>query len=134
MLAERLIGPKTSEVPEFAPLLRELDAHYPLAGHVITSDVGRTVKDHATLICGEILAHYVFTVKQNTPALWDELDALDWKAVPVQNATQEKGHGRRERRTIQVMKAPEHVAAMSAAKRATPVPSTPGIRAAGATR
>ena len=78
--------------------------------HVITSDVGRTVKDHATLICGEILAHYVFTVKQNTPALWDELDALDWKAVPVQNATQEKGHGRRERRTIQVMKAPEHVA------------------------
>ena len=110
MLAERLIGPKTSEVPEFATLLRELDAHYPLAGHVITSDVGRTVKDHATLICGEILAHYVFTVKQNTPALWDELDALDWKAVPVQNATQEKGHGRRERRTIQVMKAPEHVA------------------------
>jgi hypothetical protein len=48
-------------------------------------------------------------VKQNTPALWAELDALDWAAVPVQHATEEKGHGRRERRTIQVMDAPEHI-------------------------
>ena len=110
VLAEHLIGPKTNEVPEFAPLLRELDAYYPLAGHVVTADAGHTVKAHATLICGELLAHYVFTVKQNTPALWDELDALDWKAIPVQNATEEKGHGRRERRTIQVMDAPAHVA------------------------
>jgi hypothetical protein len=33
VLAERLIGPKTSEVPEFAPLLRELDEYCCLAGH-----------------------------------------------------------------------------------------------------
>ena len=51
----------------------------------------------------------MFTVKQNTPALWDEIDALDWASVPVQQVTEEKGHGRRERRTIQVMNAPEHV-------------------------
>ena len=31
------------------------------------------------------------------------------EARPVQHATEEKGHGRRERRTIQVMDAPEHV-------------------------
>ena len=110
MLAERLIGPKTNEVPEFAPLLRELNGYYPLAGHVITADAGHTVRAHATFICQELLAHYVFTVKQNTPALWAELDALDWKSVPVQHATEEKGHGRRERRTIQVMDAPAHIA------------------------
>jgi hypothetical protein len=40
---------------------------------------------------------------------WAELDALDWASVPVQHATEEKGHGRRERRTIQVMNAPEHI-------------------------
>jgi len=48
-------------------------------------------------------------VKLNTRKLRDELDALDWKSVPVQHATEEKGHGRRERRTIQVMKAPDHI-------------------------
>ena len=109
VLAERLIGPKTSEVPEFAPLLRELNGYYCLAGHVITADAGHTVKAHAAFICEELLAHYVFTVKLNTPALWDDLDALDWASVPVQHATEEKGHGRRERRTIQVTDAPAHI-------------------------
>jgi predicted transposase YbfD/YdcC len=109
VLAERLIGPKTNEVPGFAPLLRELNGHYRLAGHVITADAGHTVKAHAAFICGELLAHYVFTVKQNTPALWDEIDALDWASVPVRHTTEEKGHGRRERRTIQVMDAPAHI-------------------------
>jgi predicted transposase YbfD/YdcC len=109
VLAERLIGPKTNEVPEFAPLLHGLNEYYCLAGHVITADAGHTVKAHARLICGELLAHYVFTVKLNTPGLWQELDALDWASVPVQHATQEKGHGRRERRTIQVTDAPEHI-------------------------
>jgi predicted transposase YbfD/YdcC len=109
VLAEHLIGPKTNEVPEFAPLLRELNQYYLLAGHVVTADAGHTVRAHAKLICEELLAHYVLTVKQNTPKLWEELDALDWAAVPVQHATEEKGHGRCERRTIQVMDAPAHI-------------------------
>lgn len=109
VLAEHLIGPKTNEVPEFAPLLRGLNEYHPLAGHVITADAGHTVRAHAKLICEELFAHYVFTVKCNTPKLWEELDALDWAAVPVQHAAEEKGHGRRERRTIQVMDAPEHI-------------------------
>ena len=109
VLAERLIGPKTNEVPEFAPLLRELNQYYLLAGHVITADAGHTVRAHAAFICEELLAHFVFTVKQNTPRLWAELDALDWASVPVRHVTEEKGHGRRERRTIQVMNVPAHI-------------------------
>src|SRR5271165_3709345 len=109
VLAERLIGPKTNEVPEFAPLLLALNEYYPLAGHVITADAGHTVKAHAELICGKLLAHYVFTVKCNTKKLWEELDALDWATVPVQHESRDNGHGRRERRTIQVMDAPEHI-------------------------
>ena len=109
VLAERLIGPKTNEVPEFAPLLRGLNEYYCLAGHVVTADAGHTVKAHSRLICEELPAHYVFTVKLNTKKLREELDALDWRKVPVQHETREKGHGRRERRTIQVMDAPEHI-------------------------
>src|SRR5260370_207060 len=90
VLAERLIGPKTNEVPEFAPLLRGLNECYCLTGHVVTADAGHTVKAHARLICEELLAHYVFTVKLNTKKLWEELDALDWRKVPVQHETSAK--------------------------------------------
>jgi len=109
VIAETLIGAKTNEVPEFAPLLRGLNERYPLAGHVITADAGHTVRAHARLICGELLAHYVLTVKRNTAKLYDTLDALDWASVPVQHETADTGHGRKERRTIQVMDAPEEI-------------------------
>jgi len=55
VLAERLTGAKTNEVPELAPLLRELDSRLPLAGHVITADAARTVRAHASLICGDLM-------------------------------------------------------------------------------
>ena len=51
-------------------------------------------------------------VKQNTPKLYDALDALDWAAVKVQHEITETGHGREERRTIQVTDAPEEVRAL----------------------
>ncbi|MDQ2707351.1 MAG: transposase family protein [Actinomycetota bacterium] len=44
VIAERLIGPKTNEVPEFAPLPRELNHHVPLSGHVITADAGHRAR------------------------------------------------------------------------------------------
>jgi hypothetical protein len=106
VIAERLIGPKTNDVPELAPLLRELNEHYCLAGHVITVDAGHIVRAHASFICEELTAHYVMTVKLNTLGLYGAIDALDWASVPVQHETAETGHGRRERRTIQVMDAP----------------------------
>jgi hypothetical protein len=69
-------------------------------------DAGHTVRSHATFVTEEMLAHYVMTVKENTKGLFDRIDALDWAAVPVSHTTVDKGHGRRERRTIQVMPAP----------------------------
>jgi predicted transposase YbfD/YdcC len=109
VIAEVLIGAKTNEVPEFAPLLRALNERIPLAGHVITIDAGHTVRAHASFICQELMAHYVMTVKRNTPGLYDALDGLDWAPVPVQHQVTENGHGRHERRTIQVMAAPGHI-------------------------
>jgi DDE_Tnp_1-associated/Transposase DDE domain len=108
VLAERAIGAKTNEIPAFAPLLTELDGYHQLAGHVITADAAHTVNAHARFICETLLAHYVLTVKENRPRLWDELDALNWKKAPRLTVT-EAGHGRREKRTIQVMDAPAHI-------------------------
>jgi predicted transposase YbfD/YdcC len=102
VIAERLIGPKTNEVPELQPLLRGLD----LAGWVLTMDAGHTVRSHATFICEELLAHFVMIVKGNQKSLFEKLDALDWASVPVTHKTTGTGHGRRETRTIQVMDAP----------------------------
>jgi predicted transposase YbfD/YdcC len=108
VLAERAIGAKTNEIPEFAPLLTELDGYYPLAGHVITADAHHTVRKHARLICEQLLAHYVLTVKQNCPALWAELDALNWRKAR-KHVIQERRHGRWEKRTIQVLPVPAHI-------------------------
>jgi predicted transposase YbfD/YdcC len=108
VLAERAVGARTNEVPGFAPLLRELDSRYPLAGRVVTADAAHTVRAHASFICGELMAHYVFTVKQNTPALRAGLDALNWKKAR-RHVTGERGHGRRERRTVQVLDAPAQI-------------------------
>jgi hypothetical protein len=79
VIAERQVGAKSNEVPEFQPLLRGL----PLAGWVLTMDAGHTVRTHATFITGDLLAHYVMIVKENQPTLYARLDALDWASVPV---------------------------------------------------
>lgn len=102
VIAERLVGAKSNEVPQFQPLLRGLN----LAGWVITMDAGHTVRAHAAFITEELFAHYVMIVKGNQKGMFARLDALDWKNVPIGYCTTDVGHGRRERRTIQVMDAP----------------------------
>ena len=52
-------------------------------------------------------ADYIFTgVKDNQPKLFDALDALPWRDVPVQHTMSDRAHGRDETRTIQVLPAP----------------------------
>jgi predicted transposase YbfD/YdcC len=102
VIAERLIGAKTNEVPEFAPLLRGL----PLGGWVLTIDAAHTVRAHARFIAEELFAHYIMIVKQNQKGLFQRLNGLDWASVPVTHRSVDTGHGRREIRTIQVMDAP----------------------------
>lgn len=108
VLAERLVGAKTNEVPEFAPLLRGLAARVGgVAGCVFTMDALHTVRAHAEMIVGELFAHYVMTVKENTKSLYDKINALDWANVPIAHETLDVGHGRRDRRTIRVLDAPD---------------------------
>ena len=117
VLAERLIGAKTNEVPEFAPLLRGLAKRVGgVGGCVFTMDAAHTVRAHATLITSELFAHYVMIVKQNTKKLYAKIDALDWANVPIAHQSIDVGHGRRDKRTIRVLDAPDDLGFPGAAQ------------------
>jgi len=94
-------------VPEFAPLLRGLAGRVGgVGGCVFTMDAAHTVRAHARLITSELPAHYVMIVKQNTKALYDKIDALDWANASIAHETLDIGHGRRDKRTLRVRDAP----------------------------
>ena len=102
--AQAGVGAKTNEVPVAAVVLGQLDLH----GKVVTADALHTVKATARLI-REGGGEFVLPVKENRRALFDAIDALPWKGVPVAHAATDKGHGRITTRTIQVLPAPERL-------------------------
>jgi predicted transposase YbfD/YdcC len=100
--AQAAVGAKTNEVPVAAVVLGRLDLH----GKVVTADALHTVRATARLI-HEGGGEFVFPVKENRRSLFDAIDALPWKDVPVAHTATDKGHGRITTRTIQVLPAPE---------------------------
>jgi predicted transposase YbfD/YdcC len=106
VLSQVEVGAKTNEIPMFAPLLDQLaDTDVDLAQAVITADALHTQRAHAQYL-HKRGAGFVFTVKQNQPALFTALDALPWAQVPVAARDVDTGHGRVTTRTIQVLPAP----------------------------
>ena len=100
--AQAAVGAKTNEVPVAKVVLGQLDLH----GKVVTADALHTVKATARLI-HEGGGEFVFPVKENRRSLFDAIDALPWKDVPIGHAATDRGHGRITTRTIQVLPAPE---------------------------
>jgi len=111
VIAEREIPAKTNEIPEIGPMLRELNARFPLAGWVISADALHAQRALAALACEELSAHYVLTVKGNQAGLHAALQGLCW-AGAARHVTTGKGHGRRETRRHLVMDAPDEVKAL----------------------
>jgi predicted transposase YbfD/YdcC len=100
--AQAAVGAKTNEVPVAAVVLGGIDLH----GKVVTADALHTVKATARLI-HEGGGEFIFPVKENRRSLFDAIDALPWRNVPVAHAATDKGHGRITTRTIQVLPAPD---------------------------
>jgi predicted transposase YbfD/YdcC len=96
------VGAKTNEIPKLSELLDTLD----ITGVVITADAMHTQRDTADYL-HQRGADFCFCVKENQPTLFTTLDALPWNDVPITHTTTERGHGRIERRTIQVLPAPD---------------------------
>jgi predicted transposase YbfD/YdcC len=100
--ALREIGAKTNEIPEFAPLLEQID-NADLTDCVITVDALHAQKAHATYLVEERGAHYLLSVKDNQPTLAGQLRKLPWKQVPVLHRSTDRGHGREEVREVKVV-------------------------------
>lgn len=99
MLANTDVDAKTNEITRLRPLLDQIDG---LAGVVVTADALHCQRDHVTYLAGRG-AHWILTVKGNQPHLHAQLSALPWRAVPDAARTADRGHGRREIRTIKVL-------------------------------
>lgn len=106
VLAQRDVAHKTNEITQLKPLLDPLD----LTGWVVTLDALHCQRRTARYLVEDKNAAYVFTAaKDNQPTLFAQLDALPWATVPIAHTMCDRGHGRDERRTIQVMPAPEGI-------------------------
>jgi predicted transposase YbfD/YdcC len=100
--AQTEVGVKTNEVPMAAVVLGQID----LNNKIVTADALHTVKATANHI-HDNGGEFVLPVKENRQALFDALDALPWRQVPIAHTATDKGHGRITTRTIQVLPAPE---------------------------
>jgi len=103
-LGQVAVDAKTSEIPAVRELLK---AFADLAGAVVTLDALHTQHDTAQAILAR-QADYVMTVKANMPTLYRQLRALPWKDVrSVSSVTRD--HGRRARRTVKAVLAPDWI-------------------------
>ena len=101
VLAQIDVHHKTNEIPMFAPLLDTIS----VAGMLITADCLHTQRKHAEYLHRRD-ADFVFCVKNNQPGLFAALDVLPWPEIPITHRMTDRGHGRLETRTLQVMSAP----------------------------
>jgi predicted transposase YbfD/YdcC len=99
VLAQTDVAGKTNEITRFRPLLDQIED---LREVVITADAMHCQRDHVAYLA-ERGAHWILTVKGNQPHLHAQLRALPWKAVPDGDRVDDRGHGRREIRTIKIL-------------------------------
>jgi predicted transposase YbfD/YdcC len=104
-VAQLDVDGKSNEITAFIPLLDQIPC---LRNVVVSADMMHTQREHAGYLHRRG-AYFVLPVGGNQPGLFDQLDALDWKDVPVGWMTYDRGHGRQEIRTIQVRPAPKRV-------------------------
>lgn len=76
---------------------------------LVSADALHTQRAHARYLVEDKGADYLLTVKDNQPGLFAQLNALPWTQVPVAHTDHDRGHGRIERRTIQILPAPDTI-------------------------
>lgn len=103
VLAQVAIAAKSNEIPAFTPLLDQIQAQLgSLAGTIIVADALHAQVGHAPAVNvrdGQLMV----TVKTNQPTPHAQLKQLPWAQVPVGYRTRDRGHGRRETRTVKAL-------------------------------
>lgn len=78
VVAQTEVANKTNEIPT----LRELLEPLVIEDQVVTADAMHTQHETARFLVEDKQAHYLLTVKQNQPALLNDIQAFDWEASP----------------------------------------------------
>ncbi|MEU8265337.1 ISAs1 family transposase [Micromonospora sp. NPDC048999] len=103
VLAQVTVEAKSNEIPAFAPLLNAVQAVLgDLTGVLFVADALHTQTGHAREIAARG-AHLLVQVKANQPTLFAQLKHLPWPQIPAGDRTRDRGHGRRETRTVKAV-------------------------------
>ncbi|MGY3521134.1 ISAs1 family transposase, partial [Micromonospora sp. PTRAS2] len=103
VLAQVTVDAKSNEIPAFAPLLDAVEQVLgTLAGVLFIADALHTQTGHADEVTAR-RAHLLVQVKANQPTLFKQLKRLPWAQIPVGDRTRDRGHGRRETRTVKAV-------------------------------
>jgi len=103
VLAPVTIDAKSNEIPAFGPLL---DAVETMLGTLTGSCSPRmpcTPRPATPTRSHAAGAHLLVQVKANQPTLFKQLKRLPWAQIPAGNRTRDRGHGRRETRTVKAV-------------------------------
>jgi len=103
VLGQLAVASKSNEIPALRDLLDSMD----ITDAVVSADAMHCQRETANHITGRG-AHYLLTVKANQPTLRAACKALPWRDVPAVSTT-DRGHGRRVRRTIKAVQAPDWI-------------------------
>jgi predicted transposase YbfD/YdcC len=102
-LAQLPLEAKGGEIAQVKPLIEQIEAVLgSVTAAVFVADALHAQTMHATDLTARGAALFV-TVKTNQRSLHQRLRALPWPAVPVGDRTRDRGHGRRETRTVTVV-------------------------------
>lgn len=79
-----------------------LDQIGDLRGVVVTADALHCQRDHVAYLAGRG-AHWILTAKGNQPILHQQLAGPLWRQTPDADRNTDRGHGRREIRTLKIL-------------------------------
>lgn len=103
VLAQVQIAAKSNEIPAFTPLLEQVAARLgDLNNVVFVADALHAQVAHAREVA-RLGGHLYVPVKANQPTLFAQLKQLPWAEVPVGDRRRDRGHGRRETRTVKAL-------------------------------
>jgi predicted transposase YbfD/YdcC len=103
VLAQVTVSAKSNEIPAFAPLLDAVEAVLgSLTGVLFIADALHTQTAHADEVAARG-AYLMVPAKGNQPTLFAQLKALPWAQIPTGDRRRDRGHGRRETRTVKAV-------------------------------
>jgi predicted transposase YbfD/YdcC len=105
VLAQLAIAEKSNEIP----CVRKLLELFPRIRLMVVIDAMHTQVATATLICRTLKSHYLMVVKSNQPGLLSRITTLPWTDVPIVATDDTHGHGRVEKRSLQIVAAPRGI-------------------------